>query len=38
LKFKKTRIGKDSIMTIMLKNEGSIPATARFDVIKNECF
>lgn len=38
LKFKKTRIGKDSIMTIVLKNEGSVSATARFDVVKNECF
>lgn len=38
LKFRKTRIGKDSILSIVLKNEGSIPATARFDVIKNECF
>jgi len=38
LKFKKTRIGREADMTIMLKNEGSIPATAMFDVIKNECF
>lgn len=38
LRFKKTRIGKESIMNIVLKNEGSIAATARFDVIKNEAF
>lgn len=38
LRFKKTRIGKESVMTIGLKNEGSIAATAKFDVIKNECF
>lgn len=38
LKFRKTRIGKESIMQIVLKNEGSIAATARFDVIKNDCF
>lgn len=38
LKFRKTRIGRDSILSIVLKNEGSIAATARFDVIKNEAF
>ena len=38
LRFKKTRINKEAIMTLMLKNDGSIPATARFDVIKNPCF
>lgn len=38
LKFRKTRIGKDSVLSIVLKNEGSIAATARFDVIKNDCF
>jgi hypothetical protein len=38
LKFRKTRIGKETVMQIVLKNEGSIAATARFDVIKNDCF
>lgn len=38
LKFRKTRIGKESILSIVLKNEGSIAATARFDVIRNDCF
>jgi len=38
LKFKKTRIGKDSIFPIVLKNEGQVPATARFDAITNEAF
>ena len=38
MKFKKTKIGKNSILSLVLKNEGSIAATAKFDVIKNECF
>lgn len=38
LRFRKTRIGKETVMQIVLKNEGSIAATARFDVIKNDCF
>ena len=38
LRFRKLRIGKESILSIVLKNEGLIPATARFDVIKNDCF
>lgn len=38
LKFRKTRIGKETILSIVLKNEGSIAATARFDPIKNDCF
>jgi hydrocephalus-inducing protein len=38
LKFRKTRIGKETTMQIVLKNDGSIAATARFDIIKNECF
>ena len=38
LRFRKTRIGRDSILSIVLKNEGSIAATARFHVIKNEAF
>ena len=38
LKFKKTRIGKDAILPITLKNEGQVAATARFDAITNEQF
>ena len=38
LKFRKTRIGRESVLSIVLKNEGSIAATARFDVVKNDCF
>ena len=36
LRFRKTRIGKESILSIVLKNEGSIAATARFEMIKND--
>jgi hydrocephalus-inducing protein len=38
LKFKKTRIGRECILPITLKNEGQVPATARFDAITNEVF
>ena len=38
LKFRKTRIGRDSILPILLKNEGQVPATARFDAVTNEAF
>lgn len=38
LKFKKTRIGRDGTHSIILKNEGQVPATARFDAIRHECF
>ena len=38
LKFRKTRIGKDAILPIVLKNEGQVAATARFDAITNEVF
>lgn len=32
------RIGKEVILPIILKNEGQVPATARFDAITNENF
>ena len=38
MKFKKVRIGKELILPIILKNEGQVPATARFDAITNEGF
>jgi len=38
LRFKKTRIGKDCTQEIVLKNDGQVPATARFDAIPNDAF
>lgn len=38
MKFKKTRIGRDSVLSIVLKNEGQVPATARFDALQHDCF
>lgn len=38
LRFRKTRIGKDTIVPIVLKNEGQVPATVRFDGITNDAF
>ena len=38
MRFKKTRIGKHQKLPLMLKNEGQIPATVRFDVITNDSF
>ena len=38
LKFRKTRVGKDTYQQIVLKNEGQVPATVRFDAITNEAF
>jgi hydrocephalus-inducing protein len=38
LRFKKTRIGKDCTQEIALKNDGQVPATARFDAIPNDAF
>lgn len=38
VKFKKVRIGKEVILPIVLKNEGQVTATARFDAITNESF
>ena len=38
LKFKKTRIGREAVLPIVLKNEGSVPATVRFDSLESECF
>jgi hydrocephalus-inducing protein len=38
VKFPKTRIGKTQRKAIQLKNEGSIPATAKFDLTPNESF
>lgn len=38
LRYRKTRVGKDCILPIILKNEGQVPATARFDAITNEAF
>lgn len=38
LKFPKTRVGKANTQQISLKNDGSIPATAKFDLIPSESF
>lgn len=38
LRFRKTRIGRDATLSIVLKNEGQVPATARFDALHHECF
>ena len=38
LRFRKTRVGKENYLQIVLKNDGQVPATARFDAITNESF
>jgi len=38
LKFPKTRIGKSCTQSISLKNDGSIPATAKFELTHNDHF
>ena len=38
LKFPKTRIGKSRTQSISLKNDGSIPATAKFELTHNDHF
>jgi len=38
LRFRKTRIGRDAVLSIVLKNEGQVPATARFDALRHDCF
>lgn len=38
VKFPRTRIGKACNLAITLKNDGSIPATTKFDLIPNDNF
>jgi len=38
LKFSKTRVEKSNILPILLKNDGMVPATCRFDLTPNENF
>ena len=38
MKFPRTRIGKSHSHQIKLKNDGSIPATAKFDLTPTDCF
>jgi hypothetical protein len=38
LKFPKTRVGKSNVQQISLKNDGSIPATAKFDLVPTDSF
>ena len=38
LKFPRTRVNRDNILSIVLTNEGQVPATVKFDAITNENF
>ena len=38
LKFKKTRLNKSAMGQIVLKNEGVVPATVKFEPLVHECF
>lgn len=38
LKFPKTRVCKTNTQQISLKNDGSIPATAKFDLVPSDSF
>ena len=38
LRFRKTRIGREATLSIVLKNEGQVPATARFDALRHDSF
>jgi len=38
LKFPKVRIGKELIQSVVLKNDGQVPATVKFDLTTNENF
>ena len=38
LKFARTRVNRDNIMSIVLTNEGQVPATVKFDSMTNENF
>lgn len=38
MKFPKTRVGKSNSQQISLKNDGSIPATVKFDLTPNDSF
>lgn len=38
LKFQKTRVGKRATLPLVLKNEGVVPGTAKFDVIGHQEF
>jgi len=38
IRFRKTRIGRESRLPLVLKNEGSVAATARFDPLRSEAF
>ena len=38
LRFKRTRLGREAVLSIVLKNEGQVPATARFDALRHEAF
>ena len=38
LKFPRTRVNRENIMSIVLTNEGQVPATVKFDAITKEGF
>jgi hydrocephalus-inducing protein len=38
MKFPKTRVNKSHVLPILLKNDGMVPATCRFDLNQNENF
>jgi len=38
LRFRRTRVNKETYMQVVLKNEGQVPATVRFDAITNDAF
>ena len=38
VRFPRTRVNKENIASIVLVNEGQVPATAKFDAITNENF
>lgn len=38
LKFPRLRVGKTASMCIVLKNDGSVPATVKFDTTQHDCF
>ena len=38
MKFPRTRVGKVNTQVISLKNDGNIPATAKFDLTPNDSF
>jgi hydrocephalus-inducing protein len=38
LKFSRLRVNKSTVLPIVLKNDGSVPATVKFDTTYHNCF